>query len=173
MAVHDIDLTLWFFGDHVIPKSISAHGITAVQPALKQYNDYDNAVGIVEFHDGRIAYYYCSRMMAHGQEDTTEIIGTEGKLSVNSNPQQNFVNIYHAGGITREVPAHYYGRFEQAFVRESVEFVDACLDNTPLPLKLSNAVKAVQIGSCLQEALVTGQQIHFNEIGQRIEQPRL
>jgi myo-inositol 2-dehydrogenase / D-chiro-inositol 1-dehydrogenase len=94
IMVHDIDLTLWFFGDDVIPKSISAHDITAVQPDLKKYNDYDNAVGVVEFHNGKIAYCYCSRTMTHGQEDTGEIIGTEGKLSVNANPQQNFVNYY-------------------------------------------------------------------------------
>lgn len=96
MSVHDIDPTLWFFGDDIIPKSISAHGITAVQPELKKHNDYDNAAGIVEFHNGNIACYYCTRMMAHDQEDTTEIIGTEGKLSVNSNPQRNFVNPYQS-----------------------------------------------------------------------------
>ncbi|OCL13498.1 NAD(P)-binding protein [Glonium stellatum] len=173
MAVHDIDLTLWFFGDDIIPKSISAHGITAVQPDLRKYNDYDNAVGIVEFHNGKIAYYYCSRMMAHGQEDTTEIIGTEGKLSVNANPQQNFVNYYHAGGITREVPAHYYGRFEMAFVKEANEFTAACLDNGPLPIKLTNAVKAVEIGAALQEALVSGKQIHYDDVGRRIEKAQL
>lgn len=104
MAVHDIDLTLWFFGDDVIPKSISASGITAVQPGLKKYNDYDNAVGIVEFHNGKIAYYYCSRMMAHGQEDTTEIIGTKGKLSVNANPAQNHVQMYTPNGKQRTPP---------------------------------------------------------------------
>jgi myo-inositol 2-dehydrogenase/D-chiro-inositol 1-dehydrogenase len=109
-------------------------------------------VGILQFQNGKIAYYYCSRMMAHGQEDTTETIGTEGKLSVNANPQSNFVNYYHSGGITREVPAHYYGRFEGAFVRESQEFADACLDDTELPMKLTNAVKAVAIGAALQEA---------------------
>lgn len=173
MSVHDIDLTLWFFGDDIIPKSVSAHGIRAVQPALKQYNDYDNAVGVVEFHGGKIAYYYCSRMMPHGQEDTTEVIGTEGKVSVNINPQQNLVNYYHPGGITREVPGDYYGRFEMAFVQESNEFATACLDDTPLPLKLSNAIKAVEIGSLLQEALVTGKQIHLDETGRRIEQARL
>jgi myo-inositol 2-dehydrogenase / D-chiro-inositol 1-dehydrogenase len=173
MAVHDIDLTLWYFGDDVVPKSISAHGITAVQPELRKYNDYDNAVGIVEFYSGQIAYYYCSRMMAHGQEDTTEIIGTEGKLSVNSNPQANFVNYYHSGGITREVPAYYYGRFEMAFVREANEFADACLDGTPLPMELGNAVKAVQIGAWLQEALVSGRQIRFDEGGRRTEMAQL
>jgi myo-inositol 2-dehydrogenase / D-chiro-inositol 1-dehydrogenase len=173
MSVHDIDLTLWFFGDEVVPKSISAHGITAVQPDLRKYNDFDNAVGIVEFHGGKIAYYYCSRMMAHGQEDTTEIIGTQGKLSVNSNPQANFVNYYHPGGITREVPAHYYGHFEMAFAKEANEFTECCLDDKPLPLKLTNAVKAVKIGAALQEALVTGKQIHFGEAGRRIEAAKL
>ena len=66
--------------------------------------------------------------MAHGQEDTTEIIGTEGKLTINGNPQQNLVNYYHAGGITREVPVSYWGRFEMAFVKEFYEFAAACLD---------------------------------------------
>jgi predicted dehydrogenase len=173
MSVHDIDLTLWFFGDEVIPKSVSAHGVRAVQPDLAKYNDYDNAVGIVEFWGGKIAYYYCSRMMAHGQEDTTEVIGTEGKLTVNGNPQSNLVNYYNSAGITREVPAHYYGRFEMAFVQESNEFADACLDNTPLPIKLTNAVRAVEIGSALQEALVSGKQIRFDEIGRRIEDSKL
>lgn len=173
MSVHDIDLTLWFFGDDIIPKSISAHGVRAVQPELAKYNDFDNAVGIVEFWGGRIAYYYCSRMMAHGQEDTTEIIGTEGKLTVNGNPQSNFVNLYHPGGITREVPAHYYGRFELAFVNECNEFAEACLDDKPLPLKIANAVKAVEIGAALQEALVSGIQIRFDETGRRIETTKL
>src|SRR5258708_24910999 len=44
MAVHDIDLTLWYFGDDVVPKSISPHGITAIQPELRKDNDYRNAV---------------------------------------------------------------------------------------------------------------------------------
>ena len=47
MSVHDIDLTLWYFGSNVVPKSISANGVVAILPGLKQHKDYDNAVGIV------------------------------------------------------------------------------------------------------------------------------
>lgn len=173
MSVHDIDLTLWMFGDDIMPKSISAYGITAVQPGLRKYNDYDNAVGIVEFHGGKIAYYYCSRMMAHGQEDVTEIIGTEGKLSINADPVKNRVQAYTPAGITREAAGDYYGRFEYAFVQESNEFTECCLDDKPLPMKLSNAVKAVQIGKWLQEALVTGKQLKFDDTGRRVEEARL
>lgn len=69
-SIHDIDLALWFFGEDSVVKSVSAVGITAVAPDLRKHNDRDNALGILEFHDGRIAQLFCSRMMAAGQEDS-------------------------------------------------------------------------------------------------------
>lgn len=168
-SIHDIDLALWFFGQDAKVKSVAANGITAVQPDLRKHNDRDNAVGIVEFYGGQLAYFYASRMMAAGQEDSTEIIGTEGKLAINTQPQQNLVNVYEANGIRKEIPQTYYDRFEHAFVTESNEFTACCLDNTKLPLKLSAAVQAVTIGCALQEALITGKRIFFDETGRRTE----
>ncbi|KAJ5569757.1 NAD-binding Rossmann fold oxidoreductase family protein [Penicillium hispanicum] len=172
-SIHDIDLTLWFFGANSKVKSVSAVGITAVEPDLREHNDRDNAVGLVEFHDGRIAYFYASRMMAAGQEDTTEIIGTRGKLAVNTQPQLNLVHLYDDTGVRREIPQHYYDRFEYAFVTEANEFTAAVLDNTPLPLELPAAVQAVRIGAALQESLITGKKIFFDEDGNRTEVARL
>ena len=40
-------------------------------------------------------------------------------------------------------------------------------------MKLSNAVRAVEIGAALQEALVTGKQIRFDETGRRLEGSKL
>ncbi|PLB48065.1 NAD-binding Rossmann fold oxidoreductase family protein [Aspergillus steynii IBT 23096] len=172
-SIHDIDLALWFFGQDSKVKTVSAVGITAVEPDLRKHNDRDNAVGLVEFYNGKIAYFYASRMMAAGQEDTTEIVGTQGKLAVNTQPALNLVNIYDSAGIRREVPQHYYDRFEYAFVTEANEFTAACLENTAVPLKLEGAVQAVRIGAALQEALITGQKIFFDEQGNREEKSRL
>lgn len=58
MAVHDIDLTLWYFGSRISPNSISVYGVVATQPSLKQYKDHQKAVGVVEFWDDRIAHYF-------------------------------------------------------------------------------------------------------------------
>jgi myo-inositol 2-dehydrogenase / D-chiro-inositol 1-dehydrogenase len=168
-SIHDIDLALWFFGQDSMVKSVVASGITAVQPELQKHKDRDNAVGIVEFYGGKIAYLFCSRMMAAGQDDATEIIGTDGKLTVNAQPQSNLVNIYEPTGVRREIPAHYYGRFEQAFVSEANEFTACCLDDLKLPMKLTGAVQAVKIGCALQESLNSGQKIWFDETGRRIE----
>lgn len=166
-SIHDIDLALWFYGEDAMVKSVCAMGITAVSPELRKFNDRDNAVGIVEFYGGKIAQLFCSRMMAAGQEDCTEITGTAGKLAVNTQPMSNLVNIYESTGIRREIPPHYYGRFRDAFIVEANEFTACCLDNVPLPMKLEGAVKAVAIGQALQESLISGRKIEFDERGQR------
>lgn len=172
-SIHDIDLALWFFGQDSQVKSVVSSGITAVQPELLKHNDRDNAVGIVEFYGGQIAYFFCSRMMAAGQDDASEIIGTHGKLTVNAQPQSNLVNIYESTGVRREIPGSYYGRFEQAFVNEANEFTAACLDNLKLPMKLAGAVQAVKIGCALQESLNSGKKIYFDEVGRRSEKALL
>lgn len=170
--IHDIDLALWFFGQESAVKSVAAFGITAVQPELRKHKDVDNGVGVVEFWGGRLAYFYSSRMMAAGQHDMTEVIGTEGKLAVNANPTGQLVEIWESNGVRREIPQDYYGRFEYAFVTEANEFTAAVLDNKELPFKLSGAVQAVQIGCALQESLNTGEKIYFDEAGQRVEKAK-
>lgn len=172
-SVHDIDLALWFFGGDSAVKSVVASGITAVQPGLREYNDRDNAVGVVEFYGGRIAYIFASRMMAAGQEDSTEIIGTQGKLAVNTQPTQNLVNIYEPGGIRREIAQNYYDRFRDAFSREANVFTECCLDDKSLPMKLSGAVQAVKIGCALQESMISGKKISFDSVGNRVELAQL
>ncbi|CEJ62170.1 Putative Nad binding rossmann fold-containing protein [Penicillium brasilianum] len=172
-SIHDIDLALWFFGEETKVKSVTAIGITAVQPDLRKHNDRDNALGIIEFYGGKIAQLYCSRMMAAGQEDCTEIFGTEGKIAINTQPQLNLVNLYESTGIRREIPSDYYGRFREAFITEANEFTASCLDDTKPPLQLDSAVKAVAIGCALQESLITGKKIEFDESGKRVETSHL
>lgn len=171
--IHDIDLCLWFFGQDSTVKSVSAVGVTAVQPELRKHKDVDNGVGVVEFWGGRIAYFYSSRIMAAGQHDMTEIIGPEGKITVNANPVGSLVEMSEPSGVRREIPPDYWGRFQHAFVTEANEFTEACLDNKKLPFKLSGAVQAVKIGCALQEALNSGKKINFDETGRRIEEARL
>ncbi|KAH6990033.1 putative NAD binding Rossmann fold oxidoreductase [Ilyonectria destructans] len=174
-SIHDIDLALWFFGEDGDSKvkSVSAVGITAVEPDLAKHNDRDNAVGLIEFTDGRIVHLYASRMMAAGQEDSTEIIGTKGKLSVNLLPTSNHVRIYQPGGIRHELPQNYWGRFKNAFKQEAIEFTGCCLDNVQVPVKLASAVAAVKIGAALQESMISGNKIWFDEDGEKTSKARL
>ncbi|KAL1875482.1 hypothetical protein VTK73DRAFT_10032 [Phialemonium thermophilum] len=171
--IHDIDLALWFLGEDSVVKSVVATGVCAVQPELRKHKDVDNGVGIVEFWNGKIAYFFSSRMMAAGQHDMTEIVGTNGKLTVNANPVDSLVEMHETTGIRRTIPPDYWGRFQNAFVTEANEFTAACLDNTKLPVRLSSSVQALRIGCALQESLNTGKKIYYDEVGRRIEAAKL
>jgi myo-inositol 2-dehydrogenase/D-chiro-inositol 1-dehydrogenase len=172
--IHDIDLALWFFSadTSVLPrvKSVMAVGVTALEPDLAKYGDVDNGVGVVEFYDGQIAYFYSSRMNPPGQHDMTEIIGTTGKLSVNANPSTNLLESHLSTGIHRDVPQNYYERFENAFVQEAREFTDAVLEGKQVPIDLESSMEAVRIGVALQESLRSGKKIWFNKEGAQVDE---
>lgn len=131
------------------------------------------STGLMTAADRDRSYFYSSRIMAAGQHDMSEIIGTEGKVTVNASPMTNLVEMHESSGIRREIPPNYYGRFEQAFVTEANEFTEACLDNKKLPFKLTGAVQAVKIGCALQESLRSGDKIFFDETGRRVEKSKL
>ncbi|KAF2263211.1 NAD(P)-binding protein [Lojkania enalia] len=171
--VHDIDLALWFFssdGKRPKIKSAMAVGVTALESGLEEHGDVDNGIGIVEFYDGQIAYFYSTRMNPPGQHDMTEIIGTKGKLSVNAHPTAGLLESHLPSGIHREIPQNYYERFEHAFVEEARQFTDAVLENKNVPIDMEGSVEAVRIGVALQDSLQLGKKIWFDREGKRVEE---
>lgn len=166
-AIHDIDLTLWYLSDPV-PKACWATGTLRHHPELGESNDVDNAVGVVEFWGGKIAYFYCSRTQAHGHDVCTEITGQSGKIMVNVVPRDNNVVIADRQGMRHEVQPEYWQRFEHAFATEATEFIDSILRDKPVPLPLEGGVKVMQIGRALQDALLSGEVSRFDQKGQRV-----
>jgi myo-inositol 2-dehydrogenase/D-chiro-inositol 1-dehydrogenase len=166
-AVHDIDLSLSFLGEDILPKSCYAVGSIAMHKSLEVINDVDNGIGIVEWYaknEGEaapISYYYCSRIMQHGFDNPTEIVGTKGVLKINQHPRSNLIDIADKNGIRNEVMPDYYGRYERAFVNELNTFTACVLDGQPLPYQLSSAVKGMEIAQALQKSLVTREKICF------------
>ncbi|KAM0543481.1 hypothetical protein ACHAPJ_012279 [Fusarium lateritium] len=169
-AIHDIDLSLLLFGDDCQPKSVSAVGLRAIHPEIEPYGDVDNGVGICEYWDNKIAFFYNNRIAAHGYDNATEIIGTKGKLSVNLIPRRNAVELCDKDGAVK-IFAHtgWYERYKAAFVGETNGWVDALLDNMPLPVPLRSSLTSLKIATALQESLRTGDKIHFDREGNQIK----
>ncbi|OAP62427.1 hypothetical protein AYL99_04630 [Fonsecaea erecta] len=168
--IHDIDLSLFLFGLDPRPKSVSASGVAAVHTELAEDGDADNAVGICEFWDGKIAYFYNSRTAAHGYDNATEVFGTAGKLSINMTPRRNRVELCDADGFVKVEPTPgWYDRYEAAFVTEARSWVDALMDGEPMPIPLQDALTSLTIAEALQESLKSGQKVAFDEKGQRME----
>ncbi|KIW99688.1 uncharacterized protein Z518_11101 [Rhinocladiella mackenziei CBS 650.93] len=149
-AIHDIDLSLYFMGEDLVPKSCFAIGTIAHHPELRDLQDVDNGVG------------------AHGHDVATEIVGTEGKMSINLVPAVDKVVYANKSGWGHKVEPEYWERFTDAFALEANEFVDCILDEKPTPVGLDIGLKGLKIGWALQESLLTGTVVKFDEKFNRI-----
>jgi myo-inositol 2-dehydrogenase/D-chiro-inositol 1-dehydrogenase len=185
-TVHDIDAARWFFGNPRA-KRVFATGTVALHEGLRAFGDVDNGVGVVEFDDGRLALFYASRTMAHGNDSGTEVIGTAGALEIGQNPRANRVEIKDASGVRNECTPTFFERFEEAFLHEAQAFVDAvslsalpATEGSPCAPKeaplgggtgrvlgatagatLADALEATRIGCALREALASGQPVQL------------
>jgi myo-inositol 2-dehydrogenase/D-chiro-inositol 1-dehydrogenase len=153
-TVHDIDLARWFLGS---PKPVRAFaaGTIAIHEGLREFGDVDNGVAICEFEGGKLACFAASRTMAHGHETSTEVFGTQGRIAVGTNPRLNRVDISDAYGVRNECTPTFYERFEEAFLRETFEFVQAIAEDRPPALTLYDATEATRIGIALRESLLS------------------
>jgi myo-inositol 2-dehydrogenase / D-chiro-inositol 1-dehydrogenase len=159
-SIHDIDLARWLLGSPK-PTRVFATGTIAIHQGLAPFGDVDNGVAICEFADGKIAYFYASRTMAHGHETVTEIVGTQGRIAVGQNPRLNRVEIADHHGMRNEVTPSFYERFEEAFLVEVEEFVqDVLLDRTPI-LRLHDATEATRIGIAITDSLRSKQVVQL------------
>lgn len=161
-VIHDIDLSLFMLGEDSLPKSVSATGVAAIHTELADSGDADNAVGICEFWDGKFAFYFNSRNSAHGYDNQSEVFGTAGKLSINLVPRLNRVEIADTDGFVKIEPTpSWYDRYKEAFVIEVNAWVDAVLDDKPMPIPLRSSLTGLVIAKALQESLRTGKKIEF------------
>ncbi|MGF6726768.1 myo-inositol 2-dehydrogenase/D-chiro-inositol 1-dehydrogenase [Paraburkholderia sp. GAS41] len=157
-TVHDIDVARWLLGKPRA-KRVFASGTIALHEGLREFGDVDNGVAICEFEDGRLAMFYASRTMAHGNDTGSEVIGTAGSLAIGHNPRSNRVEITDASGIRNECTPTFFDRFEDAFLYEARAFVAAVQGGESAGATLADALEATRIGSALRQSLQTGQAV--------------
>jgi myo-inositol 2-dehydrogenase/D-chiro-inositol 1-dehydrogenase len=162
-VIHDIDLSLFLLGEDSMPKSVCATGVAAIHTELEKDGDADNAVGICEFWDGKFAFYFNSRNSALGYDNQSEVFGTAGKVSINLVPKRNRVELADSDGYVKVEPTpSWYDRYKDAFVTEVNAWVDAVLDDKPMPVPLRSSLTGLAIAKALQESLRTRKKIEFD-----------
>ena len=154
MSVHDIDAARWLLGVSDAGARVRDRASSACTRACANSSDVDNGVATCEFATGEIATIYASRTMAHGFECMTEVIGTEGRIAVGGDARLDHVVIADAHGVRHECTPTFYERFEDAFLREDAEFVQAVLEDRPPPLTLRDATEATRIALALRQSLL-------------------
>ncbi len=153
MSVHDVDCVRWLLGSPK-PTRVFSVGAIEVHEGLAACGDVDNALAAIEFEGGAMATIYASRTMAHGHESATEVVGTKGRLVIGRDGLLNRVEVADEHGIRVETTPTFWERFEDAFLRETIHFVDCVRHDRPPGLTLHDATEATRIAIAMRTSLV-------------------
>ena len=145
--VHDVDLARWFIESEVV--KVWSQGGAYRFKEFGRANDADNTFSFCEFKNGSMALIGASRTAPHGHDTFTEIIATEGKLTVGSPPSKNQVQISDKYGVRQECNETFFDRFKNAFLIQIQDFVDCVMKNVQPDCNLSNATEATIITTAM------------------------
>jgi scyllo-inositol 2-dehydrogenase (NAD+) len=141
MGIHDFDLCRWFLGDVA---RVSAIGGTLAYPEMKATGDIDNAVVQLTHRSGALASVHLSRNAVFGYDIRTEVWGTEGSLQIGYH-QQTPILVMTRQGITHDVVPYFMERFENAYLAQIQNFVDAVQTGAEPQVTAHDAVEAIRV----------------------------
>ncbi|MEQ7051773.1 Gfo/Idh/MocA family oxidoreductase [Paenibacillaceae sp. P-4] len=155
MAIHDLDLARWYLG--VEAERVWAIGGSHRYTELAELNDAETGAALVQFADNKMGIFVAGRNCAHGYHIETEIIGTQGSLRIGTVPEKNQVMILDDRGVVRECANGFLERFEQAYMDEAVEFVQAILEGRQPKVTVEDGVLSTALGYACKESFESGQ----------------
>jgi inositol 2-dehydrogenase len=143
MAIHDFDLGRWLMADEV--KRVYTEGGTLAFPQLNTVGDIDNAVVNMLFDGGGLGNVEVSRNALYGYDIRTEILGTEGGLTVGYYQQTPLV-IMTTQGIQHDMVPYIVQRFGAAYRAQTHDFVQRVRDGREPAVDAHDARAALVIG---------------------------
>ena len=128
MTIHNLDCVRWLAGCEVVEVSVMAACL--VDPMFAELGDVDTSIATLRLESGALAVIDNSRRSGFGYDLRTEVFGSEGALFVGVQ-QATPVTHLSAGGVTTDHVHFFLDRFDQAYVDEIRDFVDAIVQGRP------------------------------------------
>jgi inositol 2-dehydrogenase len=143
MGIHDFDLARWLTGAEV--DRVSAEGTLMVCKDLATVGDIDNATVNLRFVTGAIGNVELSRNAFYGYDIRTEVLGTDGAVTIGAYQQTPVLTLTRAGARHDIVP-YLMERFGSAYQAEIVAFAECIRNGTPPVVGATDALAAFEIG---------------------------
>ncbi|GAC1576672.1 MAG: scyllo-inositol 2-dehydrogenase [Ktedonobacteraceae bacterium] len=161
MAIHDFDLARWLMASEV--ERVAAEGTLLVCEQVKQVGDIDNAVINLRFVNGALGNVEVSRNAFYGYDIRTEVLGSEGALTIGAHQHTPVVLLTRNGAQHDTVP-YLMERFGDAY-RAQIQHFAACLREGKSPsIGGTDALAALEIGIAATQAYQAGRMVTLNEI---------
>jgi myo-inositol 2-dehydrogenase/D-chiro-inositol 1-dehydrogenase len=152
MTIHDFDMARFLIGSEV--NEVYAVVAVRVDEAIGQAGDVDTAVTTLTFANGVIGTIDNSRRAVYGYDQRVELLGSAGMIATgNDYPNSAIVSDQHS--VRRDLPLNFFmERYVESYRCEIAAFLDAVLDDTPVPVTGQDGRMAVVIGLAAARSVV-------------------
>ncbi|HEV2107736.1 MAG TPA: inositol 2-dehydrogenase [Thermomicrobiales bacterium] len=162
MAIHDFDLARWLMGQEV--ERVSAEGGTLVCEDLRDVGDIDNALINLRFAGGGLGNVEVSRNAFYGYDIRTEVLGSEGALTIGAY-QQTPLLLLNRSGAHHDVTPYLMERFGDAYRAQIDGFVRSLRDGTSPTVTGSDGLAALAIAVAATRSYHDAKPIALAELG--------
>jgi myo-inositol 2-dehydrogenase/D-chiro-inositol 1-dehydrogenase len=162
MMIHDFDMARYLAGSEVT--EVSAYGAVLIDERVKKYNDIDTAIVMLKFENGAIGVIDNSRAARYGYDQRTEVHCDKGCVQV-ANDLIDTSMVSTADGVFYEKPTWFFlERYNNAFIAEAQEFVNAVSRNTSVPVDGKDGLMSVYIAIAADKSLKENRPVKLSEI---------
>lgn len=162
MMIHDFDMARYLAGSDVV--EVMAYGANLIDPCFAKYDDVDTAIVMLKFENGAIGVIDNSRAARYGYDQRVEVHCDKGCVQ-DGNDLIDMSMISTADGVSCEKPTWFFlERYNNAFISEEIDFVNAVLNNTNVPVDGYDGKMAVKIAMAAKESLKAGKSVLLSDI---------
>jgi myo-inositol 2-dehydrogenase/D-chiro-inositol 1-dehydrogenase len=164
MMIHDFDMARYLIGSEI--EEVFAQANVISDPAIAAAGDTENAIVTLRFANDIIGTISNSRHAVYGYDQRVELLGSAGAIST-ANNYPNTAIISDAHSVRRDLPLHFFlERYTESFIAEMTAFVDAILNDKPVPVNGHDGRMAVIIALAAHRSLVENRPVRLSEIEQ-------
>jgi myo-inositol 2-dehydrogenase / D-chiro-inositol 1-dehydrogenase len=157
MAIHDFDMARYIMGKEVT--EVFSKGLVLVDNAVADAGDIDTALTTLTFEDGTYAVIDNSRKAIYGYDQRLEIFGSGGMIQVENNLHNRNI-VYDESGIHQALPLDFFmDRYTRSYIKEMELFIDALVNDTPMPANGADALEATRIAFAAKLSMQTGKPV--------------
>lgn len=162
MTIHDFDMARYLVNSDV--KEIFVQADVLIDAEIGKAGDVDTALISMKMENGTLAVIDNSRKAMYGYDQRAEVFGSKGMVSTGNDLPSTAV-FSNEDGITGEKPLYFFlERYMNSFKEEINEFINAIINDTPVPVGADDGFKSVIIGLAAKKSYKEGRAVKISEI---------
>ncbi|KRK41028.1 inositol 2-dehydrogenase [Loigolactobacillus bifermentans] len=153
-TMHDFDMARYMMNSNIT--EVYAKGGTLIDPTLKEINDIDTLVLVLQFENGAYGLIDNSRRAVYGYDQRVEVFGSAGMLKA-ENVSDSTVELYNDQRTELRKPLPMFQeRYRPAYIAEMKKFAQSLLNGEPLVAQGEDVIMAQRAAVAAQKSIETG-----------------